>query len=59
MYRLGIISQYQNSDSPIQKFMSDQEIINYVSQQPGAIGYVNAASVGKENGVKIILTIIK
>jgi ABC-type phosphate transport system substrate-binding protein len=51
--------QYQNGDSPMQKFMSDQEIINYVSQQPGAIGYVNAASVGKDSGVKTILTVIK
>ena len=51
--------QYQNGDSPIQKFMTDQEIINYVSQQPGAIGYVNASSVGKDSGVKVILTIVK
>jgi ABC-type phosphate transport system substrate-binding protein len=51
--------QYQSGDGPIQKLMNDADIINYVSQQPGALGYVNAASVGKDSGVKIILTVIK
>jgi len=51
--------QYQNGDSPIQKFTSDADIIEYVSQQPGAIGYVNAASLGKGSGVRVIFTVSK
>jgi len=51
--------QYQNGDSPIQKFMSDADIIEYVSREPGAIGYVNAASLGKGSGVRVIFTVSK
>src|SRR6185369_5985877 len=51
--------QYQNDDRPMQKFMNDADVINYVSNESGAIGYVNAASVGKNSGVKVILTVIK
>jgi|GEM_PF-883012 len=51
--------QYQNGDSPIHKFMSDADIIEYVSSEPGAIGYVNVASLSKGSGVKVILTVRK
>lgn len=52
--------QYQSGDAPIQKFASDADIISYVSREPGAIGYINAASLSKsDNGVKIVLTVSK
>jgi ABC-type phosphate transport system substrate-binding protein len=52
--------QYQNGDSPIQKFATDADIISYVGREPGAIGYVNAASVSEnDKDVKIILIVTK
>jgi ABC-type phosphate transport system substrate-binding protein len=52
--------QYQTGDNPPQKFASDAAIMEYVSQEAGALGYINAASlVGKENTVKVVLTIAK
>lgn len=52
--------QYQSGDAPPQKFSTDAEIINYVGQEIGAIGYVNAASVKEsDTNVKVILVVSK
>jgi ABC-type phosphate transport system substrate-binding protein len=52
--------QYQNGDSPIQKFTSDADMIAYVGREIGAIGYVNAASVSEnDKEVKVVLVVSK
>jgi ABC-type phosphate transport system substrate-binding protein len=52
--------QYQSGDKPPEKFASDADIINFVSNEVGAIGYVNVASVSADNkSVKIILLVSK
>jgi ABC-type phosphate transport system substrate-binding protein len=52
--------QYQSGDNPPQKFASDADVINYVGNEIGAIGYVSAASVAEnDKNVKVILTLAK
>lgn len=52
--------QYQSGDKPPEKFASDADIINFVGNEVGAIGYVNAASVSTDNkNVKVILLVSK
>jgi ABC-type phosphate transport system substrate-binding protein len=52
--------QYQSGDNPPQKFASDADVINYVGNEIGAIGYVSAASVTEnDKNVKVILTVTK
>jgi ABC-type phosphate transport system substrate-binding protein len=51
--------QLQNAERPQDKFMTESEIINFVEEEPGAIGYVNLAALTPEvkARVKVILTL--
>lgn len=51
--------QYENAEKPQDKFTSDAEIINFVANEMGAIGFVNAASLTGEakSKVKEVLTV--
>jgi ABC-type phosphate transport system substrate-binding protein len=47
--------QYQYAEQPPVKFMSDAEIIQYVSDEPGAIGFVSSSSLSNNTArVKIV-----
>ncbi len=51
--------QYQNAEKPQDKFSSDSEIIDFVSKEVGAIGFVNTSSlsaVDKEK-IKVVLAL--
>jgi ABC-type phosphate transport system substrate-binding protein len=51
--------QYESGEKPQDKFASDAAIIDFVGEEPGAIGFVNTASLtatAKEK-VKIVLVI--
>ncbi|MBI4947928.1 MAG: hypothetical protein HY840_16175 [Bacteroidetes bacterium] len=54
-----IARQYQNAEKPQDKFASDKDIIDFVGDEGGAIGYVNSASLTAEAKakVKVVLTI--
>lgn len=54
-----ITRHYQNAEKPQDKFASDKEIIDFVGEETGAIGYVNVASLTPEakNKVKVVLTV--
>jgi len=45
--------QLQNAERPPDKFANDAEVINFVTAEPGAIGYVNARSLSGENKEKV------
>lgn len=51
--------QYQDGDKPPDKFNSDKEIIDFVGDEVGAIGYVNINSLTSEakTKVKVVLLI--
>ncbi len=51
--------QYQNAEKPQDKFTSDSEIIEFVSKEIGAIGFVSqsALSGDAKSKVKVVLTI--
>lgn len=51
--------QYQNAEKPQDKFSSDAEIIDFVSKEVGAIGFVNSASLSStdKEKVKIVLAL--
>jgi ABC-type phosphate transport system substrate-binding protein len=51
--------QYENAEKPQDKFASDAAIIDFVSEEPGAIAYVNASSLtgDAKSKVKVVLTI--
>jgi ABC-type phosphate transport system substrate-binding protein len=52
--------QYQSGDKPPEKLATDADIINYVGNEIGAIGYVSAASVSEnDKNVKVILLVSK
>ena len=52
--------QYQSGHKPPEKFATDADVINYVGNEIGGIGYVSAASVSeKDNNVKVILLVSK
>jgi ABC-type phosphate transport system substrate-binding protein len=48
--------EYQNQESQPVKFSSDEEVLKYVEDNPGAIGYVSKSSVGAHK-VKVVLTL--
>ncbi|TAF72737.1 MAG: hypothetical protein EAZ53_14875 [Bacteroidetes bacterium] len=51
--------QFENAEKPQEKLNSDQEMIQYISEEIGGIGYVNLNSISdkdKEN-IKIVFTI--
>lgn len=54
-----IQKQYQNGDNPPEKFFTDKEIIDFVGDEIGAIGYVNINSLTTEakTKVKVVLLI--
>ena len=51
--------QYQNAEKPQDKFASDSDIIEFVSKEVGAIGFVSqsALSGDAKSKVKVVLTI--
>jgi hypothetical protein len=51
--------QYENAEKPQDKFTSDAAIIDFVAGEPGAIGFVNAASITAQakTSVKVVLVI--
>lgn len=49
--------QYQNAENPPVKFTTDEEIINYVSENRGAIGFINKASLAEGKNVKVVFSI--
>lgn len=49
--------QYQNADQPPKKFASDAEILAYVAEHVGAIGFVSRSSLAGNKGVKIVYEI--
>jgi ABC-type phosphate transport system substrate-binding protein len=54
-----INKQLQNAERPQDKFASEADLINFVAEEPGAIGYIKASSLTSEvkARVKIILTL--
>ena len=54
-----LTKQYQSAQKPQDKFSTDREIIEFVSQEIGAIGYVNinSLSVTDKTNVKVVLTV--
>ena len=48
--------EYQNQEPSPVKLASDAEVVKYVEDNPGAIGYVMKSSIGGSK-VKIILTV--
>ncbi|MCW5909483.1 MAG: hypothetical protein KIT62_00325 [Cyclobacteriaceae bacterium] len=51
--------QYESAEKPQDKFASDAAIIDFVAEEPGAIGFVNISSLSAEAKarVKVVLTI--
>lgn len=51
--------QYQSGEKPPVRLSSDDEIINYVMEHKGAIGFVKSSSVtgDKQGKVKIVFTL--
>lgn len=51
--------QYESAEKPQDKFASDAAVIDFVAEEPGAIGFVNINSLTSEAKakVKIVLTI--
>lgn len=47
--------QFQNAEKQPDKFNSDAEVIDFVSQEIGSIGFVNAKSIGSSSSVKVVL----
>jgi len=45
--------QLQNAERPPDKFSSDAEVINFVSTELGAIGYVNLKSLSTDDKSKV------
>jgi ABC-type phosphate transport system substrate-binding protein len=48
--------EYQNAEAPPVKFGSDNEILDFVQANPGAIGFVPKSAVKSDNKVKILLS---
>jgi ABC-type phosphate transport system substrate-binding protein len=49
--------EYQNAEAPPVKLSSDEEIIEYVENNIGAIGFVSKSSVKSSNKVKVVLSL--
>lgn len=54
-----VTKQYQNAQKPQDKFNSDKEVIDFVADEPGAIGFVNASNLSPEAKarVKVVFTL--
>jgi len=51
--------QYESAEKPQDKFNSDSEIIDFVSEEAGAIGFININSLSAQakTKVKVVLTV--
>jgi ABC-type phosphate transport system substrate-binding protein len=49
--------EYQNAEAPPVKFASDDEIIEYVENNVGAIAYVSKSSIKADSKVKVVLSL--
>ena len=51
--------QYDSAEKPQDKFASDASMIDFVAEEPGAIGFVNTASLTPEmkSRVKVVLVL--
>ena len=49
--------EYQNAEAPPVKLTTDNEIVEYVENNIGAIGFVNKNSIKAGSKVKIVLTL--
>lgn len=51
--------QYESAEKPQDKFSNDNDIINFISEQEGAIGFINTKSISADvkSKVKIIATL--
>lgn len=45
--------QYESGDKPQDKLANDDAIINFVSEEPGAIGYVSSSSLSASDKAKV------
>jgi ABC-type phosphate transport system substrate-binding protein len=54
-----INKQLQNAERPQDKFSTEADLINFVAEEPGAIGYIKASSLTSEvkSKVKVIFTL--
>ena len=54
-----VTKQYQNAQKPQDKFVSDKDIIDFVADEIGAIGYVNLNNLSAESKskVKVVFTL--
>ncbi|MDQ2657831.1 MAG: hypothetical protein M3Y60_10455 [Bacteroidota bacterium] len=50
--------QYESGEKPQDKFSSDEAIIDFVSQEVGAIGFVNVASLTAEAKTRVKAVLI-
>lgn len=50
--------QYESGEKPQDKFNSDEAIIDFVSQEVGAIGFVNVASLTAEAKAKVKVVLV-
>lgn len=50
--------QYESGEKPQDKFNSDEAIIDFVSQEVGAIGFVNVASLTAEAKARVKIVLI-
>jgi ABC-type phosphate transport system substrate-binding protein len=51
--------QYQGGENPPVKFATDREIIQYVTENKAALGFVNVASLTNDNkaGIKVVCSV--
>ncbi len=49
--------EYQNAEAPPVKLPTDNEIVDYVESNVGAIGFVNKSAVKAGSKVKIVLSL--
>ncbi|HZX74493.1 MAG TPA: hypothetical protein VFE57_08740 [Cyclobacteriaceae bacterium] len=50
--------QYESAEKPQDKFASDSDMINFIAEEAGAIGYVNTASLTAEAKAKVKVVLI-
>lgn len=50
--------QYESGEKPQDKLASDADIINFVGEEAGAIGFVNAASLTPEAKAKVKVVLV-
>lgn len=50
--------QYESGEKPQDKFSSDADIINFIGEEAGAIGFVNVASLTPEAKAKVKVVLV-